>query len=67
MDVKPDNIYSSEDGTYKLGDFGLATMRAGDPGLAVEEGDCRCLSRSMQATLSTTLQWLCLHVQRVAQ
>ena len=28
MDVKPDNIYTTSAGTYKLGDFGLATTRA---------------------------------------
>ena len=39
LDVKPDNIYNSSDGTYKLGDFGLATVRSGQ--WRVQEGDAR--------------------------
>lgn len=38
LDVKPDNIYKSADGTYKLGDFGMAT---GIKGPATDEGDSR--------------------------
>ena len=42
MDVKPDNIYQAcEGGTYKLGDFGLATSLRSTPSLDIEEGDNR--------------------------
>ena len=41
MDVKADNIYESEDGTFKLGDFGLATSLWGRKSTAVQEGDAR--------------------------
>ena len=41
MDVKPDNIYTSSEGAYKLGDFGLATSSHSRPTLDVEEGDNR--------------------------
>lgn len=41
MDVKPDNIYSTEDGQFKLGDFGLATALWGSKTLDVQEGDAR--------------------------
>lgn len=39
LDVKPENIYRTESGTYKLGDFGLATLKAGK--WHVSEGDAR--------------------------
>ena len=41
MDVKPDNIYASSEGAYKLGDFGLATSLHSRPSLDIEEGDNR--------------------------
>ena len=40
MDVKPENIYVSRlEGTFKLGDFGLAVPRNS---IEVETGDSRC-------------------------
>lgn len=52
MDVKPDNIYTTSDGSFKLGDFGCATLLA--PSLqhatpATEEGDCRYLAAEVLA------------------
>ncbi len=41
MDVKPDNIYTTKQGIYKLGDFGLATCRSLQRNVALEEGDSR--------------------------
>eukprot|EP00878_Enallax_costatus_P019821 GHUV01020925.1.p1 GENE.GHUV01020925.1~~GHUV01020925.1.p1 ORF type:complete len:507 (+),score=117.83 GHUV01020925.1:233-1753(+) len=43
LDLKPDNIYCSRDGSegFKLGDFGLATLKAGH--WRVQEGDSRYL------------------------
>lgn len=42
MDVKPDNIYTTSGGTYKLGDFGLATCRGSSGYAQLQEGDSRC-------------------------
>ena len=40
MDVKPDNVYTCSDSSYKLGDFGLATQaKALD--VCIAEGDSR--------------------------
>lgn len=41
LDLKPDNIYCSRDGSegFKIGDFGLATLKAGH--WRVQEGDSR--------------------------
>lgn len=41
LDIKPDNIYCSRDGSegFKLGDFGLATLKSGH--WRVQEGDSR--------------------------
>ena len=41
MDVKPDNIYTASGGTYKLGDFGLATCRGSCGQAQLQEGDSR--------------------------
>ena len=41
MDVKPDNIYTASGGTYKLGDFGLATCRGSSGQAQLQEGDSR--------------------------
>ncbi len=39
IDIKPDNIYTSQAGLFKLGDFGLATLKHGH--YRVQEGDSR--------------------------
>ena len=45
LDVKPDNIYTTPEGAYKLGDFGLACPCSGvTHTLPPEEGDSRCAS-----------------------
>ena len=41
MDVKPDNVYLAGEGSYKLGDFGLATSLRSQPSIDIEEGDNR--------------------------
>jgi serine/threonine protein kinase len=43
MDVKPDNVYVGNDGTVKLGDFGLATVEGADgaDSLQYGSGDAR--------------------------
>lgn len=47
LDVKPDNIYTTPAGAFKLGDFGLATPRGGgavaECTLSPDEGDSRCV------------------------
>ena len=52
MDVKPDNIYTTNGGTYKLGDFGLATTRGSSGHAQLQEGDSRCAHAHLQALLS---------------
>ena len=47
MDVKPDNIYTCGGGTYKLGDFGLATCRGASGHVQLQEGDSRCKAMSL--------------------
>ena len=44
MDVKPDNIYTASGGTYKLGDFGLATCRGSCGQAQLQEGDSRLVT-----------------------
>ena len=44
MDVKPDNIYTTSGGTYKLGDFGLATCRGSSGHAQLQEGDSRSVA-----------------------
>jgi len=44
MDVKPDNIYTTSGGTYKLGDFGLATCRGSSGHAQLQEGDSRLVA-----------------------
>ena len=44
MDVKPDNIYTASGGTYKLGDFGLATCRGTSGQAQLQEGDSRSVT-----------------------
>ena len=42
LDVKPDNIYSTPSGTFKLGDFGLAMAVAqGGQRAGTSEGDSK--------------------------
>lgn len=58
MDVKPDNIYTTEGGGFKLGDFGCATLLA--PSLqhatpATDEGDVRYLAAEVLAGDRSTL------------
>lgn len=44
LDIKPENIYAKS-GTYKLGDFGCATLM--DHSLGIEEGDARYMPNEM--------------------
>lgn len=46
LDVKPDNILYTADGSYKVGDLGLATSLS-SANSAVPEGDCRYLAREL--------------------
>lgn len=46
LDLKPDNIYRCGEGCFKLGDFGLATLRHGK--WRVLEGDARCAPARVQ-------------------
>ena len=46
LDIKPDNVYTTERGIYKLGDFGLVAA-ADAQGRVEEEGDRRYLSREV--------------------
>jgi wee1-like protein kinase len=46
LDIKPDNVYTTERGIYKLGDFGLVAA-ADARGRVEEEGDRRYLSREV--------------------
>lgn len=43
--MKPDNIYTTERGIYKLGDLGLASSAS--PRTHEDEGDKRYLSREL--------------------
>eukprot|EP00201_Polytomella_parva_P006722 CAMPEP_0175084654 /NCGR_PEP_ID=MMETSP0052_2-20121109/28191_1 /TAXON_ID=51329 ORGANISM="Polytomella parva, Strain SAG 63-3" /NCGR_SAMPLE_ID=MMETSP0052_2 /ASSEMBLY_ACC=CAM_ASM_000194 /LENGTH=294 /DNA_ID=CAMNT_0016356505 /DNA_START=240 /DNA_END=1124 /DNA_ORIENTATION=- len=43
MDVKPDNIYQSQNGEFKLGDFGLSSLKDGRR-LGNSEGDSKYLA-----------------------
>lgn len=45
MDIKPENIYVSDEVTYKLGDLGLAASSSAHYRGNVEEGDARYLSQ----------------------
>jgi len=45
LDVKPENMYTTQTGVYKLGDLGLASLASS--GTAEDEGDKRYLSREM--------------------
>ncbi|CAK0734469.1 hypothetical protein CVIRNUC_000435 [Coccomyxa viridis] len=47
MDVKPDNIYTTSAGTYKLGDFGLATTRGSSGHAQLQEGDSRYIPQEI--------------------
>ncbi len=59
MDVKPDNIYTTSGGTYKLGDFGLATCRGSSGHAQLQEGDSRLVAL-LDCSIHPTLLACCL-------
>lgn len=57
MDVKPDNILTTGDSAYKLGDFGLARPLGSCEGAAqLEEGDSR-YAWNLRSTALSAAVW----------